>query len=29
MRNINQFRHMIKGKVNLPSISWQANLRSY
>lgn len=28
-KNCNQYRHMIKGKVNLPSISWQVNLRSY
>lgn len=28
-KNTNLYRHMIKGKINLPSISWQVNLRSY
>ena len=29
VRNYNQFRHMLKGEVNPPSIGWQTNLRSY
>ena len=28
-RNANHFRYMEKGHINLPSIGWQVNLRSY
>lgn len=29
VKNYNQFRHMLRGEVCLPSIGWQTNLRAY
>jgi hypothetical protein len=28
-KNYQQFKHMVKGKVHLPSIGWQTGLRNY